>query len=235
MIVVNEGINRAQTGLEFAMITADREILEKSNSHITPEVVENISHILGIIEDISADTRSRFQFIKIDGGRAGEIYRLLVYPISKKVYGVLLTKVELKEEFIPAAEQMLTLRRLLSLFVEDFEKILFKAGKNSGRACIRYFKNSGIDGEEAIKGASAMLSACDIINPKWEIKKDHITVVINNSWENSEVKEKAEKPSCYHTQGIISGIIKGALMRPGEIEEVECKSMGDKECKFIFR
>lgn len=50
----------------------------------------------------------------------------------------------------------------------------------------------------------------------------------------AEVSERGNRPDCFLSAGLIAGLLAGVDAGPVAVLEVECRSQGDAECRFLF-
>ncbi len=50
----------------------------------------------------------------------------------------------------------------------------------------------------------------------------------------AEVSDRGGRPDCFLSAGLIAGLLAGVDAGPVAVLEVECRSQGDAECRFLF-
>ncbi|HUG00944.1 MAG TPA: V4R domain-containing protein [Longimicrobiales bacterium] len=50
----------------------------------------------------------------------------------------------------------------------------------------------------------------------------------------AEVTSRGSRPDCFLSAGLIAGLLAGVDAGPVAVLEVECRSQGDAECRFLF-
>lgn len=55
-----------------------------------------------------------------------------------------------------------------------------------------------------------------------------------NDWVEANDEAHAARPSCFFTTGMLANILGNSARSPVAVLEVECRSRGDAQCRFLF-
>ncbi len=56
----------------------------------------------------------------------------------------------------------------------------------------------------------------------------------SGNWAESDPDSSADRPSCFFTTGLLARLLEGVAGRQVGVFEVECRSAGDPQCRFLF-
>lgn len=55
-----------------------------------------------------------------------------------------------------------------------------------------------------------------------------------NDWVEADPEANAERPCCFFTTGMLANLLGNTAKAPVSVLEVECRSRGDAQCRFLF-
>jgi len=129
---------------------------------------------------------------------------------------------------ISLAENEMTLFPMAS---ERYHIALRMGGAKAGRDVSERLKNTGVEGDDAVKHVLHLLEYCKV----GTITMGE-TVKIENSFDSMQTKfltTKLNEPSCYFITGFFNGFF--SAVKNQLVKEARCIAMGNPYCEWAFR
>ncbi|MBE5727929.1 hypothetical protein IHE50_00740 [Candidatus Parvarchaeota archaeon] len=125
-----------------------------------------------------------------------------------------------------------------SKYLGDYnEDLVVKLGENLGDTISKDYKARFNDINKTIKFLSTITPLVGIGKTEINIEKDQIIIMISPSvLAETYVKlfGLAKTPQCHFARGILNRMLENILNEKLKVEEVECVSKGDNQCKFLM-
>lgn len=135
------------------------------------------------------------------------------------------------------------LRRALSaeLGADVTARVLRNAGHDAGDAFFHILASDGSrDSISDIDAATFWRRFAQLFSSRGWGSLQHsdvhpgIAVLAASDWAEADASDGAGRPSCYFTTGLLANVLGKVANGDVSVMEVECRSRGDAQCRFLF-
>ena len=142
---------------------------------------------------------------------------------------------------IPAAA-LAALQRALNteLDADAAARVLRSAGHDAGDAFFQILANDATGAIADVDSASFWRRLGQLFSTRGWGTLQHtdvhpgIAVLSASDWAEADTSGSGARPSCYFTTGLLANVLGKVANGDVAVMEVECRSRGDAQCRFLF-